>query len=69
MKYILPVILLLGLFSCRHAGGATNPLCHTFIIDKELKVIWIGSPCCEYNIRRTIQRNDENITRKQVIHL
>jgi hypothetical protein len=23
---------------------STNPLCHTFIIDKDLKVIWIGSP-------------------------
>ncbi|MDR2773235.1 MAG: redoxin domain-containing protein [Tannerella sp.] len=23
---------------------STNPLCHTFIIDKNMKIIWIGSP-------------------------
>jgi hypothetical protein len=23
---------------------STNPLCHTFIIDRDMKVIWIGSP-------------------------
>ena len=23
---------------------STNPLCHTFIIDSDMKVIWIGSP-------------------------